>query len=75
MDGMVQHSASCRRVSLCATTPYAECSEEIVNGLLFRPEVAQKVLRVAWKGHMLVRDQLIDRGMPFANVLVSQRHR
>jgi len=57
------------------TSPFTQCSEEIVNGFLFWPEVAQKVTWVAWKSDALVRDQLVYGGMPLARVFLSQRHR
>ena len=50
--------------------PFAECGQEIVDRFLFRQEVAQKLLRVARKGDTLLKDQLIDRRMSLADVLL-----
>jgi len=41
----------------------------------FRPKVAQKLLRVAWKRDALVSNQFLDCWMSLAHVLFGQRHR
>ena len=51
-------------VSLGMPPPFAECSQEIVDGFLFGPESAQKILRIAGKDDTLLSDQLIDPGCP-----------
>jgi hypothetical protein len=49
---------------------FAQCADEIVDGLLFRPEVAKEVARVPRKHDTLLRDQLFDRRMSMVGVFV-----
>jgi hypothetical protein len=56
------------------TPPFAERREEIVEGFLVWPEIAEKILGVTREDDMLLHDQLAELGMPFSNIFFSHRH-
>src|SRR5579871_1314839 len=67
--------ASCSRISSRVTSPVAHRREEIIDGLVFWPEVAEKLMRIAREGEFLLGKQFFNARMPLADILLSQRHR
>jgi len=59
-------------ISVGVPPPFVKRRKEIVEGILFWPEIARKVAWVAGKLQSLFLDQLSDCRMPFADVFFSQ---
>ena len=51
-------------------SPFTHSTEEIFYGFLFWPEVAEEIVRITWKHHALLSDQLFDPRVSLPNVLL-----
>jgi hypothetical protein len=53
---------------LAVSSPLAQCGEKIINRFLFRPEIAEKFLRIAREMDVLLGYQFIDAWMALPHV-------
>jgi hypothetical protein len=56
------------------TAPLTERLEKVVDGFVLGPKVAEEVARVPRKNNVLLRDELVNRGMPLSTVFLGNRH-
>jgi len=52
-------------------TPFTQGSKKIIDGLVFRPKIAEEFARIAWKNNALLRDEFVNRRMSPANVFLG----
>lgn len=61
---------SCGTISPVVASPFVKRGEEVLDGFVFRPEVAQKFARIARENGALFGDEFLDGRVTFPRVFV-----
>lgn len=50
-------------------SPFVKCRQEVLDGLIFRPKIAQQISRVVRERRTLFRNEFFNRRVPLSSVL------